>query len=168
MRVIGYVIAALLAAVCAVNAATDKLSALYTEVLQRPADSETNLRYARAAEAAGELPWAYAAYERVVLNDPTNREAQEGLVRVARRLQPSFTEFLLQAGASYESNPLYGRRTTPRKRRFSGRWGERRAHGGRPALAHHRAPRRHRPHARPFARLRLCWRHHRAGPQLLE
>ena len=128
MRVIGCVIAALLAAVCAanaapaelnaapaelnaapaeLNAAADELSALYTQVLQRPADSETNLRYARAAEAAGELRWAYAAYERVALNDPSNREAQEGLVRVARRLQPSFTEALVQAGVSYESNPLY-------------------------------------------------------------
>ena len=76
MRVIGYVIAALLAAVCAANAATDELSALYTQVLQRPADSETNLRYARAAEAAGKLRWAYAAYERVAVNDPSNREAQ--------------------------------------------------------------------------------------------
>ena len=107
MRVIGYVIAALLAAVCAANAATDELSALYTQVLQRPADSETNLRYARAAEAAGKLRWAYAAYERVAINDPSNREAQDGLLRVARRLQPAFTEFLLQAGVSYESNPLY-------------------------------------------------------------
>jgi hypothetical protein len=107
MRVIGYVIAALLAAVCAANAATDELSALYTQVLQRPADSETNLRYARAAEVAGKLRWAYAAYERVAINDPSNREAQEGLLRVARRLQPAFTEFLLQAGVSYESNPLY-------------------------------------------------------------
>ncbi|MBV8745274.1 MAG: hypothetical protein JO134_09570 [Xanthobacteraceae bacterium] len=107
MRVIGYVIAALLAAVCAANAATDELSSLYTQVLQRPADSEISLRYARAAEAAGKLRWAYAAYERVAVNDPSNREAQEGLVRVARRLQPAFTEFLLQAGVSYESNPLY-------------------------------------------------------------
>jgi hypothetical protein len=107
MRVIGYVIAALLAAVCAANAATDDLSVLYSQVLQRPVDSETNLRYARAAEAAGKLRWAYAAYERVALNDPANLEAQQGLVRVARRLQPSFTEFLLQAGVSYESNPLY-------------------------------------------------------------
>jgi len=107
MRVIGYVIAALLAAVCAANAATDELSALYTQVIQRPADSETSLRYARAAEAAGKLRWAYAAYERVAVNDPSNREAQEGLVRVARRLQPAFTEYLLQAGVSYESNPLY-------------------------------------------------------------
>jgi hypothetical protein len=107
MRVIGYVIAALLAAVCAAHAATDELSSLYTQVLQRPADSETNLRYARAAEAAGKLRWAYAAYERVAINDPSNREAQDGLLRVARRLQPAFTEFLLQAGVSYESNPLY-------------------------------------------------------------
>ncbi len=107
MRVIGYVIAALLAAVCAAKAATDDLSVLYAQVMQRPVDSETNLRYARAAEAAGKLRWAYAAYERVALNDPSNREAQDGLLRVARRLQPSFTEFLLQAGVSYESNPLY-------------------------------------------------------------
>jgi predicted TPR repeat methyltransferase len=60
----------------------DELSALYSQVLQRPADSETNLRYARAAEAAGKLRWAYAAYERVALNDPSNREAQDGLVPV--------------------------------------------------------------------------------------
>ncbi len=107
MRVIGYVIAALLATVCAANAATDELSALYTQVMQRPADSDINLRYARAAEASGKLRWAYAAYERVAVNDPSNREAQEGLLRIARRLQPSFTDFLLQAGVSYESNPLY-------------------------------------------------------------
>jgi hypothetical protein len=107
MRVLGYVIAALLAATCAANAATEDLSFLYAEVLQHPSDSAINLRYARMAEESGKLRWAYAAYERVVLNDPNNPEAQEGLRRVARKLQPGFTEFLLQTGASYESNPLY-------------------------------------------------------------
>jgi hypothetical protein len=107
MRVLGCVIAVLLAAGCAANAATDQLSYLYAQVLAHPADSGVNLAYARAAEEAGKLRWAYAAYERVVLNDPNNLAAQEGLRRVARRLQPAFTEFYLQAGASYESNPLY-------------------------------------------------------------
>lgn len=107
MRVVGYVIAALLAAGCAANAATDQLSYLYSEILVRPADSEINLRYARLAEESGKLRWAFAAYERVALNDPNNQEAQEGLRRVARKLQPNFTEFLMQTGVSYKSNPLY-------------------------------------------------------------
>jgi len=107
MRVVGCIIAALLAATCAAKAATDQLSYLYSDILLNPADSAINLRYARMAEESGKLRWAYAAYERVALNDPTNQEAQEGLRRVARKLQPNFTEFLLQTGASYESNPFY-------------------------------------------------------------
>ena len=58
MPVLGYVIAALLAAICAANAATDDLSYLYVQVLQHPSDSTVNLRYARMAEESGKLRWA--------------------------------------------------------------------------------------------------------------
>ena len=77
MRVVGCIIAALLAATCAAKAATDQLSYLYSDILLNPADSAINLRYARMAEESGKLRWAYAAYERVALNDPTNQEGDE-------------------------------------------------------------------------------------------
>jgi hypothetical protein len=59
------------------------------------------------AESSGYLRWALTAYERVVLNDPNNFEAQKALQRVHRALQPDITLLSLQYGGRYESNPLY-------------------------------------------------------------
>jgi hypothetical protein len=83
------------------------LDGLYAQVLRQPGDSELNLRFARMAEASGKLRWALAAYERVTLNDPGSREAQDGLTRVRRKMQPEITLVTAQIGAQYESNPRY-------------------------------------------------------------
>jgi len=80
---------------------------LYAQVLRDPTNSQLNLRYAELAEASGKLRWALAAYERVLVNDPENVEAQAGLQRVRRRLQPNSTQFVAELGAIGESNPRY-------------------------------------------------------------
>jgi hypothetical protein len=74
-------------------------------VLQRPADTELSLRYARLAEQLGEPRKALSAYERVIANDPTNPEALQGLVRIRRKLQPQQTLVFTEFGAAWESNP---------------------------------------------------------------
>ncbi len=91
----------------ATRAHADELDALHRQILQNPADSQLNLRFARIAEETGHLRWALTAYERVVVNDPNNVEARDGLQRVRRKLQPSFTLMTVQVGAQYESNPNY-------------------------------------------------------------
>src|SRR6266567_1905395 len=70
-----------------------------------PTNSQLNLRYAELAEASGKLRWALAAYERVLVNDPGNVEAQAGLQRVRRRLQPVSTQFTAELGVIGETNP---------------------------------------------------------------
>jgi len=106
MRVLlGAVLA--LAMSCAGASASDRLSDLYAAVLRNPADTQANLRYARAAEADGKLRWALAAYERIVANDPASAEGQQGLSRVRRRLQPDSTQYTIELGGIFESNPRY-------------------------------------------------------------
>jgi hypothetical protein len=87
--------------------ASSQLDALYLQVLKRPADSQLNLDFARAAESAGVLRWALSAYERVTVNDPGNTEAQAGLQRVRRKLQPDYSQMTVQLGSAVESNPRY-------------------------------------------------------------
>jgi hypothetical protein len=98
---------AALAAAPSTPALGSELDALYSQVLQRPGDTELNLRFARLAEDSGNLRWALSAYERVVLNDPASAEGLAGLTRIKRRLQPNTTLVTLQLGAQYESNPSY-------------------------------------------------------------
>jgi hypothetical protein len=90
-----------------VQAAADSLEALHREILGNPRDTEANLRFAQLAEHTGHLRWALAAYERLLINEPDNIEAQRGLQRVRRALQPNFTLATLQFGAIYETNPRY-------------------------------------------------------------
>ncbi len=87
--------------------AASHLDALYSQVLRRPSDTALNLEFARAAEQAGVLRWALSAYERVVVNDPGNVEAQTGLQRVRRKLQPNFSQVTVELGAAVETNPRY-------------------------------------------------------------
>ena len=89
------------------SAASEQLDALYSQVLKHPADSGLNLRFARAAEAAGVLRWALSAYERVAVNDPGNAEAQAGLQRVRRKLQPDLSQVTVELGTAAETNPRY-------------------------------------------------------------
>ena len=95
------------AAGATVPAAASEIDALHAQILQHPDNPALNLRFAELAEADGHLRWALAAYERVVLNDPNNADAQSGLVRVRRAMQPATTLLTVQLGAQYESNPRY-------------------------------------------------------------
>lgn len=83
----------------------DELFRLNQLILRDPTNIQLNLRYARIAEDKGELKWALAAYERMVLNDPTNEEAREGLLRIRRKLQPNQTQIFTELGTVWESNP---------------------------------------------------------------
>jgi hypothetical protein len=107
----GFAVATGLLAVVASTAATptraDQLETLHQQVLRHPGNSDLNLRFAQLAESRGYLRWALAAYERVVLNDPDNFEAQKALQRVRRALQPDVTLLSLQFGARYETDPRY-------------------------------------------------------------
>src|SRR5262249_52893542 len=84
-----------------------ELARVYAQILRDPTNSALNLRYAELAETSGKLRWALAAYERVQVNDPGSAEAQAGLQRVRRRLQPDSTQFTAELGAIGESNPRY-------------------------------------------------------------
>ncbi len=107
MRLSVLVAAAIIAGSLPAAAAGSDLARLYARVLKNPADTASNLDYARAAEDDGKLRWALAAYERVTVNDPGNAEGQRGLARVRRKLQPDVTQFVAELGAAWESNPRY-------------------------------------------------------------
>jgi hypothetical protein len=79
---------------------------VFEQVLQDPANAALNLRYARLAIERGELSRAQAAYERILERDPGNRQAQEGLRAVTRRLEPVITQVTVSIGPQWESNPL--------------------------------------------------------------
>ena len=89
----------------ALPAGADQLSAAYQRVLANPADSAANLDYALIAEGRHEYRLALSAYERVLLNDPTNVEAKRGLMRVRRIIQPPSTQIFAEAGTMWNSNP---------------------------------------------------------------
>lgn len=99
----------MVALVCAAAPAraSTQLDALYARILRRPNDTALNLQFARAAEAAGILRWALLAYERVTVNDPGNAEAQAGLQRVRRKLQPNIGQVTVELGSAVETNPRY-------------------------------------------------------------
>jgi hypothetical protein len=86
-------------------AGADELKRLYAQILRNPANSELNFRYARLAEERGEWRKALAAYERILVNDPDNPDVLRALQRVRRKLQPNVTQYLVELGARWESNP---------------------------------------------------------------
>jgi hypothetical protein len=87
--------------------ASNQLDALYSQIMLHPQDTQLNLDFARAAEAAGVLRWALSAYERVTVNDPGNAEGQAGLQRVRRKMQPDYSQVTIELGSAVESNPRY-------------------------------------------------------------
>ena len=107
MRIALCVVAAVLAITSSAPAQADDLSRLYAQVLKNPGNTEINLKYAKAAEEHGKLRWALQTYERIAANDPANAEAQQGLSRVRRKLQPNTTQYIAELGAAFESNPRY-------------------------------------------------------------
>ncbi len=82
-----------------------ELRQIYRQILRDPANIELNLRYARLAEKKGELRKALAAYERILINDPGNREAQAGSQQILLLLKPGFTRWTAIFGGDYASNP---------------------------------------------------------------
>lgn len=106
-KVAFYLLAAVLLGLGGPIAHAKDLNSLHAQIMRDPTNTELNLQYARLAEASGTLRWALAAYERILLNDPNNVEARQGMQRVLRSLQPSFTLATLEVGVAYESNPRY-------------------------------------------------------------
>lgn len=83
-----------------------QLSKSYAAVLANPTDTKANLEYAKLAEQAGQKRKALATYERILLYEPDNQEARDGLYRIRSELQPDKTLVTLSAGVGYETNPL--------------------------------------------------------------
>jgi len=113
----------------------DDLATLNEQILANPGDVQLNLRYARAAEEAGQIRLALTAYERILINDPSNSEARRGYERIRRTIEPSYTVARIETGARWDSNPmnvdtgeeeavsLYARGTMVDERRLGGtRW----------------------------------------------
>ncbi|HLL26242.1 MAG TPA: porin family protein [Xanthobacteraceae bacterium] len=85
--------------------AADELARLNAQLINDPTNIQLNLRYARAAEESGKPDRALAAYERVLIYDPTNVEAKSGLDRVRAKILPTVTEIFSEFGAGWDSNP---------------------------------------------------------------
>ena len=85
----------------------EDLAALNQQILDNPQDVSLNLRYARAAEEAGKLRFALAAYERILINDPSHEEARRGYELIRRALEPGYTTTRVEAGgiASFPASP---------------------------------------------------------------
>jgi hypothetical protein len=84
-----------------------ELARLNAEILRHPQDTALNLRYAAVAEERGELRLALTAYERILIYDPQNTAALEGIWRMRKGIQPATTQWMVGVGAIYESNSTY-------------------------------------------------------------
>lgn len=82
------------------------LADLNRQILENPQDVALNLRYARAAEEAGQPRLALVAYERILINDPSNEEARRGYERIRRSIEPAYTATRIETGVRWDSNPL--------------------------------------------------------------
>src|SRR5688572_15430422 len=80
------------------------LADLNRQILENPQDVSLNLRYARAAEEAGQPRLALVAYERILINDPSNEEARAGYERIRRSIEPAYTVTRIEAGVRWDSN----------------------------------------------------------------
>lgn len=99
-------IAALGAGVANAQQQGNDLESLNQQILDNPQDVELNLRYARAAEEAGSPRLALVAYERILINDPTNEEARRGYERIRRQIEPGYTVSRVEVGARYDTNAV--------------------------------------------------------------
>lgn len=88
-------------------ATTPELQAAFDQVMANPADVAANLRYGRAAEAAGQPRKALAAYERAATHAPDNEEAQAAFRRLKLAIEPSTTRILVGFGLMFDSNADY-------------------------------------------------------------
>lgn len=89
------------------SAAAADLQSAFDRVIANPADVAANLRYGRAAEAAGQPRKALAAYERAATHAPDNEEAQAALRRLKLVIEPSTTRILVGFGMGFDSNAEY-------------------------------------------------------------
>ncbi|HEX3536862.1 MAG TPA: hypothetical protein VHU15_08855 [Stellaceae bacterium] len=85
----------------------EELARLNLQILRAPTDPALNLRYAALAESLGLNRLALAAYERILMADPANLAAQLGIDRVRAAIQPSTTQYTVEGGYLWESNPRY-------------------------------------------------------------
>lgn len=82
------------------------LEGLNQRILENPQDVDLNMQYARAAEAAGKPRLALVAYERILINDPSNEEARRGYERIRRVIEPGYTVARAEIGARWDSNAV--------------------------------------------------------------
>jgi hypothetical protein len=80
------------------------LDTLGQRILDNPQDVDLNLSYAAAAEAAGKPRLALVAYERILINDPSNEAARRGYERLRRIIEPAYTVTRVEVGARYDTN----------------------------------------------------------------
>ena len=99
-------IAALGAGVANAQQQGNELESLNQQILDNPQDVDLNLRYARAAEEEGSPRLALVAYERILINDPTNEEARRGYERIRRQIEPGYTVARVEVGARYDTNAV--------------------------------------------------------------
>lgn len=95
-----------LAVAAPARAQSAELDALNAQILESPQDVGLNLNYARVAEQQGKLRLALAAYERVLINDPDNLDAQHGYERLRRIIEPAYTSLRVEFGEQWDSNAL--------------------------------------------------------------
>jgi hypothetical protein len=86
-------------------AAGAELQAAFDQVMANPADAAANMRYGRAAEAAGQPRKALAAYERAAANG--DQEALAALQRLKLAIEPATTRILVGFGVMFDSNADY-------------------------------------------------------------
>ena len=101
------VLFALIVCVLPQMAAAQTYDALFAQLLASPDNPELNRKFAREAEARGDIRHAFAALERVVTSSPGDTEAQAEFDRIRNKVLPAVTNVTVQAGASYASNPSY-------------------------------------------------------------
>ncbi len=100
-------------AVAASPALADEMTSVYAAIINDPTNTALNLKYAELAEARQDYKAALATYERILVNDPTNATARDGLQRIRRIIDPAKTQKTLEVGATWESNPLLVPDATP-------------------------------------------------------
>lgn len=86
------------------TAAADELDDLFLRILVNPTNVDLNLQYARLAEDKGILRKALATYERILMQDPDNTDAQKGYYRIRRALEPAYTDYTVSLAGRYETN----------------------------------------------------------------
>jgi hypothetical protein len=86
-----------------------ELRALGRQMIQNPNDRELAFRYAEMAAARGEPDRAMATYERILIEDPTNLRALDGVERLRLRLEPNRTVVIGKTGYERSTN---GRRSS--------------------------------------------------------